>query len=158
MTTNNVYIYNNSLNKRVTIATVDNEYIMTNNLIGEPLVIPTTGTTNTNTTKIKNMLRIVERIEVKGFIITGLNPNVSSPVERTNAQDILDDLVSIAKYRAIPSNTNTWTVANMRGVNYNVTIEKISAREIPIDVTTDAPSGVARFDITISLIVGDPLF
>lgn len=158
MTATNVYFYNTYANKRVTIGSANVEYNFTNNLVSEPLKVPVTTATNTNTTKISNMLRIIERFSVTGNISTNLNPQVSSPVERTNAKDVMTDLITIGNIRAKKSDTTTWSKMVYDGTTYNVTFEKINIREFATDLGGEAPSGVMRYEVTITVVVGDPLF
>lgn len=149
MTSNNITFTNNG--KRVTIATPRVEYALNNNLPSEPLSIPTTDTTNSNPTKISNLLRIIERYVINGYIVTGMAPNGSSPVERTNAMDVKEDLIGMAKRREV-------TIMNYEGTDYSVTFEKLSIKEQAMDIGDEAPSGVIRYDIQCSVVVGEALF
>lgn len=156
MTTTNVIFYNTSSDKRVTIGTAKVEYTM-NNAIGTPISIPSTSETSTESTKIVNLLKIVERFIVDGNISTGLNNQVSSPVERTNAKDVKDDLISISKTRAVKADTTSWNVMTYDGDDYYVTFEKISIREDAMDLGGEAPDGVMRYNVKISVVVGEPI-
>ena len=149
MTINNITFTNNS--KRVTIASTRIEYALINELGSKPLSIPTTDVTNTNTTKISNLAKIIESFNINGFIITGLNNQTGPPVERTNAADVRDDLIEMAKRRSV-------TVMNAEGVDYNVTIEKMTIEEKSQDLGSEAPDGVIRYAVKILVVVGDLLF
>lgn len=138
-------------NKRVTLGSAIVEYAFTNELTTPPLTIPTTGTTNSSTTKISNMLKYVERLVINGYITTGLANQTGPPVERTNAKDVLADLKEMAKRRSV-------TVMTYDEDSYNVTFEKISCKETAQDLSGEAPSGVMRYDLQISVVVGDLLF
>jgi len=150
MSINNVTFTNN--NKRVTIGSSKVEYTLNNNLGSEPLSIPTTDTTKTTSVKISNLLRVVERFIIDGSISTGLANQAGPPVERTNAQDVKNDLIEMSKRRSV-------TVMNYEGTNYNVTFEKMSIREDAMDLgSSEAPDGVMRYNVKLSVVVGDLLF
>jgi len=166
MTATNVIFYNTSSDKRVTIGTAKVEYTM-NNAIGTPISIPSTDETSTESTKIVNLLKIVERFIVDGSISTGLNNQAGSPVERTNAKDVKNDLVTISKTRAVKADTDSWNIMTYDGDNYYVTFEKISIREDAIDIGGidsqgvayggEVPDGVMRYNVKISVVVGEPI-
>ena len=139
-------------NKRVTIGTTNVEYTANNLLGAEPLSEPTTQITKTESTKISNLLKIIERFIIDGNISTGLANQAGPPVERTSAQDVKDDLLEMSQRREV-------TVMSYEGTSYNVTFEKISVREVAQDLgTSDAPDGVIRYKVKLSLVVGDLLF
>jgi hypothetical protein len=150
MTGTNAYFTCN--NKRVTIGSVRVEYAMVNNFVSDPLAVPTTAIVSSGPVKLFNMLRVITRYTINGWISTGLNPQASTPVERTNAYDVLADLIEMANRRVV-------STLSMPGFgDKSVCIEKINAREEAMDLGGEAPSGVVRYDITITCVEGVLMF
>lgn len=133
---------------RVTIATTSVKDKLSNQLT-TTFVTPTTATTNTASTKVGNLLKIVEKITVTGHITTGLNPNASNPTELTNAKDLKNALKTIFK------NRNTATLA-YDGDSYSITIDDLDITESARN-GEEAVEGETRYDVTISCIVGTNL-
>lgn len=158
MTATNITFSNSSISKTVTIATKRIEYTLNNNLGAEPLAIPTTSSTITDTVKISNLLRIIERFIIDGWFATGLGDSDTN----SNALDKKRDLKTIAKTRPIAGNTNTYNKMTYNDGDveetFNITIEKMSITKDPLDINKNAPDGVIQEGIKISVVIGDPLF
>lgn len=146
--TNNITFTNNA--KRVTLASTNVDYTI-NNELGIILSIPSTDTAKVDNAKIGNLLKILERWTINGYIITGLANQTGPPVERTNAADVKADLIEMCKRRGA-------TTMNYDGVDYSVYFEKISIKEAAQDLDSEAPDGVVRYDVQLSVLYGESLF
>lgn len=133
---------------RSTIACISVEDSLTNQ-ITTTFSTPTTKNTNSATTKIGNLLKIVEKFTITGHIVTALNVSASNPTERSNAKDVKNDLKTIF-------NNRQTCVLGYDGDNYTGVIDTLKITELARN-GEEAVDGEIRYNVTLTFIVGGNL-